>query len=192
VTYRLIVCDPPWAFGDKLTMSDVARGASSNYATLDLDAICALPVDALADDDALLALWVPSSMVGDGLRVMEAWGFAQKQVWVWTKTSKAKSGLAFGMGRLGRNCHEIAIIGTRGKISRHVSSKSERTVILAPALPHSQKPEEFQTRLERLIPGGRRLELFSRRQRFGWTCWGNEAPATMGRDIREVMAEALG
>ena len=37
--FRVITADPAWTFGDKLTMSEVARGAASNYPCLDLTAM---------------------------------------------------------------------------------------------------------------------------------------------------------
>lgn len=83
--FRVITADCPWAFGDKLTMSDVARGAASSYPCLDRAAIKALPVKDLSEDDAVLGLWCPSSMLQDGLDVMKAWGFRQVQEWIWVK-----------------------------------------------------------------------------------------------------------
>lgn len=180
--YAVVVADPPWAFNDKLTMSAVKRGAEANYTTLSNDDIAALPVGAWCLPDSLLALWVPSSLLGVGMRVMSAWGFEQKQVYTWVKTSS--TGLAFGMGRYFRGCTEHALIGTRGKLSARVVSKSERCAELHAALPHSKKPEGLQERLERMLAGPY-LELFARRQRSGWTCVGNEAPETIGVDIRD-------
>ena len=41
---------------------------------------------------------------------------------------------------------------------------------------HSVKPNEFYDIIEALYVTGRRLELFARTARAGWTAWGNEAP----------------
>lgn len=87
--FSVIVADPPWQFQDKLEMSDVPRGAAANYPLLDLEEIKRLPVKDVADPNGcVLALWVPSSMLLDGLEVMAAWGFEQKQTYVWVKTKK--------------------------------------------------------------------------------------------------------
>lgn len=52
--FRVIVADPPWSFSDKLTMSDVARGADANYeGVLPLKDIMTLPVESWAEDAAL-------------------------------------------------------------------------------------------------------------------------------------------
>ncbi|HWZ21401.1 MAG TPA: MT-A70 family methyltransferase [Cytophagaceae bacterium] len=87
--FQIIVADPSWSFGDKLTMSDVKRGAEANYPTLTISEIKSLPVKDISDPDgALLALWVPSSLLQEGLDTMKAWGFNQKQTYVWVKTKK--------------------------------------------------------------------------------------------------------
>lgn len=100
----------------------------------------------------------------------------------WVKTSS--TGLAFGMGRYFRGCTEHALIGTRGKCSQLVVSKSERNAEQTPALPHSQKPYGLHECIERMFPAGRWLELFARRERKGWLCVGNEAPGYEDIDIR--------
>lgn len=193
-TYTVIVADPPWSFKDKLTMSKVKRGADANYETLSIIDLAELPVDKWASPDALLALWVPSSLLGQGLDLMATWGFEQKQILTWVKTTKGEgvvelptedTKLAFGMGRYFRGCTEHALIGTCGKMTQLIKSKSERNVILHPAMPHSQKPELLQDALERMVPKGNKLELFARRDRKGWTCVGDECPSTEGMDIRD-------
>jgi len=87
--YRVIVADPPWEMGDNLTMSKVKRGAKSNYDVIATSVLCGYEVERLAQDDAVLALWTPSSMLTDGLRVMEAWGFTQKQTHIWVKVKSS-------------------------------------------------------------------------------------------------------
>jgi len=223
--FSLLAADPPWIFKDKLTMSDVARGAAANYPTLTVDELCLLPVAEVAADQALLALWCPSTLLEDGLRVMKAWGFDYKQTWIWVKTTEGRGwlsrflagrglapgligsavkaleglhivhpngrGLAFGMGHLGRNCHEVVLIGTRGRVGSLVDSRRERTVMLAPNLRHSRKPNELQRRLERLIPQGKRLELFARRSLANWTTVGDQCPDTLGVDIRDWLGDRI-
>ncbi len=86
--FDLIVADPPWAPKDSLTMSKVKRGAASQYNVLSTEGIKNLDIASLAKDNSVLALWVPSFMLDDGLEVMQAWGFKQKQIAVWVKTKK--------------------------------------------------------------------------------------------------------
>lgn len=219
--FRVITADPPWSFGDNLSMSKVKRGASANYNTVSIPELKELPVEELAEDDAILVLWVPSSLLSDGIAVMEAWGFRQTQTHIWVKTKKQpfqylqhelvralkdipKTGLtglvktalaqfsaanilAFGMGRLFRQTHELALVGVRGKIYAHLENKSQRSVHFFPATKHSTKPEALQDMLDKMFPSGNRLEMFARRTRQGWICVGNECPSTVGEDINDSL-----
>lgn len=203
--FTVIVADPPWSFNDKLTMSDVKRGAASQYPTLTTGILAGLPVSQLAAADALLALWVPSALLEDGMRIMSAWGFTHKGIYTWVKIAKdemrtdpdaketEKADLAFGMGRYFRGCTEHALIGVRGKAAALVESHSERNVELHSALPHSAKPEGLQDRLARMFACEKgkdnRLELFARRDKPGWVCVGNEVGDKL--DIRDWLRMVL-
>ena len=185
--FGIVVADPPWSFNDKLKYprDGVKRGADDIYPTLNMSAIKSLPVNELTQDNALLALWVPSAMLQFGMEVLDSWGFTYKQLWVWGKTSKKDpTRLAFGMGRLARNCHEPCLVGIKGKYTKFLKNHSQRNLFMHPSLPHSKKPEGVQDSLELMFPQWRKLELFARRQRPGWTCLGNESPQTVGQDIR--------
>lgn len=225
--FNVIVSDPPWSFSDKLEQSDVARGAAANYSTMTISQIKQMPVKEVAAEGALLALWVPSSLLQDGLDVMREWGFQHKQTYIWVKTKKEILGdfskwvkknilkspqvtydksaytgaidsiiksigntnltneLSFGMGRLFRQTHEICLIGINSnKVYKFLANKSQRSVSFGVNLRHSAKPEHLQDSLELMFPDAKeKMEIFSRRQRKGWYCLGNESPMTKGEDI---------
>jgi N6-adenosine-specific RNA methylase IME4 len=207
--FNVIVSDPPWSFSDPLTHNSVKRGASSNYSTMTIEDIKNLPIEDIAEDDAILVLWCPSSLLQQGLDVMKSWGFEFKQTHIWVKTKQEplkdllkklkddalyhimnfnmNTTLAFGMGRLFRQTHEIALIGVRGKIYKYLENKSQRSVDLFPALKHSKKPETIQNMLDIMFPcfPGKKLEMFARRDREGWLCIGNESSLTNKEDIRD-------
>ena len=88
-------------------------------------------------------------------------------------TDGRKGHLAFGMGRKVRNCHETCVIAQRGN-PMPPTDRAIRSVFFAPVREHSRKPDEFYRIVERLYPTANRLELFSREDREGWTCTGNE------------------
>lgn len=190
--FDIIVADPPYSFSDQLKMSSTKRGASSNYSTMSAGSLLELPIKNIVSDNALLALWCPSSLLPLGLQLMTNYKFDLKQTWIWVKTKKEvgstndlSSALSFGLGRIGRNVHELVLIGTRGSIYDEVKNKSQRTVFFAPNEKHSKKPEKFQDMLDTIFsnPELKRLEIFARRQRNGWTCIGNECPSTLDEDI---------
>ena len=86
---QILIIDPPWTFSDKLKMSDVKRSPESQYkSVLDNKAILNLDIDQISDDNAVLALWVPSTLIEFGLDVMAEYGFEFKQTWIWVKSKK--------------------------------------------------------------------------------------------------------
>lgn len=87
--FQVIVADPPWFFRDSLKMSDTPRGAEANYVLMKNSDIEALPINDYADPNGcVLALWVPGSLLQEGINTMKAWGFDQKQTYIWVKTKK--------------------------------------------------------------------------------------------------------
>lgn len=228
--FQVIVSDCPFGFSDSLNMSSVKRGAKANYNTMSIKELKDLPIKDIADPDgAILAFWVPSSLLVEGLEIMNAWGFKQKQTYIWVKRKKtifseftklikksiklAKTNkftvksvvtsiidgiqnlnlnttLAFGMGRLFRQAHEICLIGTNNnKIYKSLSNKSQRSVCIEQNFKHSKKPENLQDSLDVMFSGSNinKIEIFSRRLRPGWTCIGNEV--CNGEDIRDSLAK---
>lgn len=232
--FQIIVADPPWSFQDSLKMDDVKRGAESNYNTMSISQIKEIRVREIVDPNgAILALWVPSSLLQEGLDVMKAWGFAHKQTYIWVKNKKdpfilikkeivkllkdlskflsqdnklikklivsitdkvnsydINNILAFGMGRLFRQTHELCLIGINSKkIYKKLKNKSQRSVSFGVNLKHSAKPEHLQNSLEIMFPGVNKLEMFARRLRPEWTCIGNEV--CNGEDISVSLAKLI-
>ncbi len=194
--FNVIIADPPWKFDDKLTMSSDKRGAESQYkGVLSVEDIVNIDVQSIVGDWGVLALWVPSSMLSDGLRTMTSWGFRQTTTYVWGKTTKSGK-IEFGMGRMFRGSHEIALIGTCGKPYANLQNKSQRSLIVDEDLPsdfelaltemHSKKPQNLHNSFNLMFPDAKKLELFARRHTEGWTCTGNELD---GLDVRESLAK---
>jgi len=166
---RALVADPPWRFKDRLPGK--RRGAARNYPTLSVEQIKAFPLPSL-EADAILFLWRVSSMVEEAYAVARAWGFSPKSEIVWEKTTKSGKP-HFGMGRYVRASHETCILATRGRMSHRLRSRSVRSVFKAPVGRHSEKPDAFYALVEQLVDGPF-VELFARRERAGWSCFGNE------------------
>jgi N6-adenosine-specific RNA methylase IME4 len=148
------------------------RTAESHYRTLSVDDLASLPVPMICAPDCVLFLWVPSSLLEDGLRLMTAWGFYFKTVaFVWVK--RTKNGLHFwGMGHWTRTGAEVCLMGIRGSPKR--VAKNVHQVIEAEVRQYSRKPDETRERIERLMGDVPRIELFARDVPSGWTAWGDE------------------
>lgn len=100
--------------------------------------------------------------------------------------------LSFFMGHYFRQTHEVVLIGVRGKMISKIQNKSQRSVFLGPIGKHSEKPEALQDMLDLMFPDKKaimRAELFSRRDRPDWDCYGNECPSTLGQDIRKSIEQ---
>jgi len=173
--YRVIAADPPWHFKTR-SETRQTRAAKNHYDVMNLDEIKALPVSDLADEDSVLFLWAINPMLPQALEVMKAWGFGFKTVaFTWAKTTPKSSvwlpTYHVGLGYWTRANSEMCLLGTRGRPKR--IAYNIRQLIVSPRREHSRKPEEFYDSVERLIDGPR-VELFSRRPRDRWECWGNE------------------
>lgn len=174
--FACVVADPPWSFSDKGSRIAPERAPGGTYETMRPADILALPVREIVAPDALLFLWTTSAHLLDGTAtaVARAWGFEPKTTMVWVKRSDETQRLQIGMGHYTRASHELVVIARRGKakVLRH----DVPSVFYAPRTKHSAKPEELQGIVQHLA-GGERLELFARRHRAGWTCWGDQLPA---------------
>lgn len=169
-SYDLIMADPPWNFKNYSKKGE-GKGAAGQYRCMSLDDIKALPVASLAARDCLLWLWATNPLLPQALEVMQAWGFKYKTAGHWSK--KTKTGKqAFGTGYILRAAGEPFLIGVRGNPK---TSRVVRSVVEGLAREHSRKPVEAYIAAERLMPGARRLDLFSREGRSGWDAWGDEA-----------------
>ena len=186
--FELIMADPPWRFQTRSAKGVTRKGAGGQYRTMSLAEIKALPVGGLAAQDCLLWLWTTNPFLPRAFEVLEAWGFAYRTAGHWAKTT-AGGGLAFGTGYILRCAGEPFLIAVRG---RPVTTRSVRSVLLGRVREHSRKPEEAFAAAEALMPGARRLELFSRQERPGWTCWGDEAGKFGNVADQAALGEGLG
>jgi N6-adenosine-specific RNA methylase IME4 len=104
----------------------------------------------------------------------ESWGFTPKTIITWGKIKKDRAVLEPSMktGWWFRSATEHCIFAVRGGL-RLACAESLPTLFLSERLAHSIKPEAFQDMVEKTSQGPY-LELFARRIRPNWTCWGNE------------------
>ncbi len=65
-------------------------------------------------------------------------------------------------------------MGTKGHFSPPEQALRIPSVIKARRKGHSEKPQLIMDLIDSWYPNATKLELFSRRRRMGWDCWGNE------------------
>jgi N6-adenosine-specific RNA methylase IME4 len=185
--FDLIAADPPWSF-KAFSERGMARAPERHYRTQPLDWIAGLPVADIAARNCHLMMWItgPMLVTGAHLPVMKAWGFNPSSIaFVWVKINKkAAQGRFFppvserdffmSLGHTTRQNAEYVVLGRRGRPRRY--DKAIHQLIVAPRREHSRKPDEFYERAERYAGiGARKVDLFGREQRTGWTVAGDEA-----------------
>ncbi|MBR0694277.1 MT-A70 family methyltransferase [Bradyrhizobium lablabi] len=167
--YGAILSDPGWRFEPRSRETGMDRAADNHYATCELAVIKALDVASIAADDSVLFLWATSPMMPQAREVMQAWGFTYKSQVVWDKE-------IIGTGYWFRNRHELLLLGTRGKVPAPAPGTQWPSVMVERRTAHSTKPEWNYRLAEEYFPNLPKVELFARRARPGWDCWGFEAP----------------
>lgn len=167
--YDFIMADPPWLF-EAWSVDGNEKNAIAKYDCMGLDGIKSMRVGDIASRDCLLWLWATNPMLPQAIEVLQAWGFEFKTAGHWSKkTVHGKQ--AFGTGYILRSSGEPFLIGTMGN---PVCARNVRSVIEGPVREHSRKPEEAYEAAERLMPNARRMDFFSRQERAGWDCFGNQ------------------
>lgn len=169
--YRVIYADPPWEYGDKRTNDEQSGSAESQYPTMPIDEICAMPVGEIAASDSVMFLWATAPCLPEAMQVIQAWGFNYKAQFVWDKVKGFN-------GHYNDVRHELLLIATRGSCVPDIDAL-DPSVISAKRTKHSRKPELFYELVERMYPLGERthVELFARQSRNGWQSWGNQVDA---------------
>jgi N6-adenosine-specific RNA methylase IME4 len=174
--FSLIVADPPWSY--RLRETDQTHRGRCPYPSMLDTEIMMLPVSAIAADSAYLLLWTTNHHLRLAFDVVEAWGFEYKALHTWVKTTKDGSKIRYGVGHYGRNCTEHVLVGRKGNAPTFTALglTNVPTAFLAQVGKHSDKPEEFYERADRLgdALGCQRIELFARSPRSGWERWGAE------------------
>lgn len=161
--FDVVYADPPWHY--EMAPSN-SRAIENHYPTMSDEEIKSLRVPAAPD--AYLFLWATSTKLQLAFDVIEAWGFMYRSNIVWVKDR-------IGMGYWTRGRHEFLLIASRGKVSHPDFGTQPDSVLEAPRGEHSQKPDRAYDLVEQMTPNAEaRLELFARRQRDGWTAWGNQ------------------
>ena len=169
--FKCIVADPPWPTERKkgtlyagATDTPPMKTIALDYPVMSVPSIAAMPIRDTVEDGCHLYLWTTQRFLRSAYDVLDAWGFKQGAVLVWSKPPKGVCGTWVCSA-------EFCIFARRGALPakrRHIG-----TVFQWPRGKHSAKPEAFQDMVETVSPGPY-LELFARRQRPGWTVWGNE------------------
>lgn len=195
--YKVILADPPWSYNN----SRMSGAAANHYPTMTHAELCALPVEELAADDAVLFMWATWPLLDEAFALVNAWGFSYKTGLPWIKCAPehnedpeqqgfdfvgdftlpvedqlARRRPAWGQGFWVKACTEPIFICTRGKAK---APADPMLGLISNRFEHSRKPETIHE-LARGLEGPR-LEMFARRRVDGFDLWGNQVPG--GNDL---------
>ena len=172
--YRVIYADPPWKYNNSGvivtdTGAEVYPRALKHYPDMTIAELCEMgaTVKDMAEDNAVLFLWVTSPLLEESFEVIRSWGFKYKTSFVWDK-------IAHNFGHYNSVRHEFLLVCTRGSCTPDIPTLYD-SVVSIQRTEHSVKPEEFRRMIDDLYTYGQRVELFARRPADGWEVWGNQA-----------------
>ncbi|KAF8165010.1 MT-A70-domain-containing protein [Crassisporium funariophilum] len=189
--FHVIMADPPWDIHMSLP-----------YGTMTDDEMRAMPIPAL-QDEGFLFLWVTGRAMEVGRECLRVWGYTRVDEVVWVKTNQLQRVIRTGRtGHWLNHTKEHMLVGVKTLPSPSPSSPSpssafppwanrglDTDVIVSEVRETSRKPDEVYGLIERMCPGGRKVEIFGRRHntRAGWLTLGNQlgADRVWEEDLRE-------
>lgn len=166
--YNTIVIDPPWAISLCGKTKHHKRASKLSYPTLDIDQIKSFPVGSLANIGAHIYLWCTNSTLREAFDVLDSWGVRYHLCMPWVKTDGIAPCMGYVFGA------EYCLLGFYGKPMQRFTSIGKLNWLLAKrGGQHSAKPDEFYSLVTTMSPEPR-LDCFARKERLGWSVWGNE------------------
>lgn len=175
MSYDVIYADPPWDYDGKTQQNGKVAVASAkdHYTCMTLTQLKELKVKSITSKDAICFLWTSSPHLAQAIELMKAWGFDYKTIaFVWEKQK-------MNPGYYTLSQCEICLVGLKGKIPTPRGSRKERQFLSEMRRKHSQKPDEIRSRIERMFPTQKKLEMFARAKSDGWDVFGNEVDGSI-------------
>jgi N6-adenosine-specific RNA methylase IME4 len=179
--YRTILIDPPWP---ERGGGRIKRGADRHYPLLPVWKIPEVIFDSGLFNPAKnshLYLWATNNFLPHAIALIPELGFRYVTCITWLKPGRP------GLGQYFRGATEQLLFAVRGDglgLRKSWTSKLFSTRLEADwprdetgKIIHSAKPVESYWLIERTSPPPR-LEMFARRERRGWTAWGNGVEGT--------------
>lgn len=173
--FDVIMMDPPW----QLATANPTRGVSLGYSQLTDQSIADLPIPKL-QKNGFLSVWVINAKYQWTLEQFKKWGYEFVDEIVWVKVTNSRR-LAKSHGFYLQHAKEVCLVGRRGEKPPGMSDKAVGSdIIFAPRRGQSQKPTEIYELIEEMVPGGKYLEIFARKNnlRDYWVSVGNEVTGT--------------
>ncbi|KAI3436598.1 hypothetical protein D9Q98_006015 [Chlorella vulgaris] len=168
--FDVIMMDPPW----QLATANPTRGVALGYSQLTDQHIAQLPIPRL-QRNGLLFVWVINAKYQFCLDLFDHWGYELVDEVVWVKMTVNRR-LAKSHGFYLQHAKEVCLVARKGQDPPGMQGGVGSDVIYSERRGQSQKPEEIYQLIEKLVPNGKYLEIFGRKNnlRDFWVTVGNE------------------
>ncbi|KAJ3036579.1 hypothetical protein HDV00_002539 [Rhizophlyctis rosea] len=168
--FDVISMDPPW----QLASSAPTRGVAIGYQQLPDLLIERLPIEKL-QTNGFIFIWVINNKYAKAFELMEKWGYTYVDDITWVKQTVNRR-MAKGHGYYLQHAKETCLVGRKGTDPPGCKKGIGSDVIFSERRGQSQKPEELYEMIEELVPNGKYLEIFGRKNnlRDFWVTIGNE------------------
>ncbi|KAJ7638541.1 MT-A70-domain-containing protein [Roridomyces roridus] len=171
--FHVIMADPPWDIHMSLP-----------YGTMTDDEMRAMPIPTL-QDEGLLFLWVTGRAMEVGRECLKVWGYTRIDEVIWVKTNQLQRVIRTGRtGHWLNHTKEHMLVGVKTRVDatgalvlpKWANRGLDTDVIVSEVRETSRKPDEVYGLIERMCPGGRKIEIFGRphNTRPGWLTLGNQ------------------
>ncbi|ORZ06213.1 MT-A70-domain-containing protein [Absidia repens] len=170
VQFDVIMADPPW----QLATHAPTRGVAISYQQLPDVCIEDLPLEKL-QTNGFLFIWVINNKYAKAFEMMEKWGYKYVDDITWVKQTVNRR-MAKGHGYYLQHAKETCLVGVKGTLPPYCRRSVGSDVIYSERRGQSQKPEQIYELIEEMMPGGKYLEIFGRKNnlRDYWITVGNE------------------
>lgn len=172
--YDVILTDPPWkqSKGGKKKARPQTSGEQLDYPTLTLEDIknYQSQVIEIAEPNHACFMWTIDKYLHESEKMMLDLGYKLHARMIWNKVTGIPAAFTVRFG------HEYLLWfykGTFTPIEKSMRGKIH-TVFVEQVKKHSQKPEISFDIINSFYPDANKLEMYARKERNGWDCWGNE------------------
>lgn len=174
--YDLIYTDPPWdqRKGGYKKCRPLSSGRALDYPVMPLNEIIQFHdriLSQVVKKKHNVFMWVIDKYLIAAEQFMRNLGYTRHARIIWNKGNGTAPAFTvrftceYLLWFYKKGNIVMPVPETRGKYPNYLKETPQR---------HSQKPECAYQMLEDMFRGTEKIELFARRQREGWDCWGNE------------------
>jgi len=174
--YQVFMIDPPWPHvrGGRKAIEDPEKWAKYPYEVLPYEEISNLlsnEILSMGDPSGHTAfVWMLERSLTRGTEMMLGLGYKMHVRMVWTKPN------GFAPAYSVRFCHEYLVWFYKHRFQPVADDQRGmfKSWFTGAVRQHSRKPDSVYRMVDRMFPEARKLDVFSRENRNGWDCWGNE------------------